>query len=237
MVKGEQQKNVDFALLQAIRTTGVTVDQGVTLIYDIACQYSVHLFDRIGHLLPPGMKIDRAIGMFHVHGHKDECFFRFAPSFIPGAAITSGEIMEHLWGGLNGIAQAARTATNAHRAEILDEHASDSNWKKALSMAKYLCGRHKKAVIMCEEIGKYFAGLTANVSPQLIHRWTVEISAAEAARYANVKAMDIYIPVGQRAATSQAQLLATTRREGNNVYTWLEFALIVEEHQYVLLKI
>ena len=46
LFKGEQQKNVDFAFLQALRTTGVDPDQGVMMIYDIACQYFVHLHDR-----------------------------------------------------------------------------------------------------------------------------------------------------------------------------------------------
>ena len=41
--KGEQQKNVDFALLQVIKTTGVDPEQGLMVIYDIACQYSIHL--------------------------------------------------------------------------------------------------------------------------------------------------------------------------------------------------
>src|ERR1700730_5723928 len=39
LFRGEQQKNVDFAFLQALKTTGVDHQQGVMLIYDIACQY------------------------------------------------------------------------------------------------------------------------------------------------------------------------------------------------------
>ena len=69
LFKGEQQKNVDFALLQAIKTTRVDLDQGVLVIYDIVCQYNVHLKEHIGHHLPGGLTIDHAIGQFHVHGH------------------------------------------------------------------------------------------------------------------------------------------------------------------------
>jgi hypothetical protein len=75
LFKGEQQKNVDYALLQALKTTGVDPDQGVLMIYDIACQYFVHLTDRIGEKLPKGLEVDRVISLFHVHAHKDECFF------------------------------------------------------------------------------------------------------------------------------------------------------------------
>lgn len=136
--RGEQQKNVDWALLEAIRSTGISSDQGIMFIYDIACQYSVHLRDRIGQLLPPNLEIDRAIGLFHVHAHKEECFYRFASSFIPGAGIVSGEILESLWSTLNTITPSTRTATLAHRVEVIDDHASDSNHKKALGMGELI---------------------------------------------------------------------------------------------------
>ena len=135
---GEQQKNVDWAFLEAIRTTSVNKHQGVMLIYDIACQYIVHLRDRIGHLLPVGLDIDRAIGLFHVHAHREECFFRFATSFIPGTGICAGEILESLWSSLNTITPATRTATLAHRSEIIDEHAANSNHKKGLSIGLFV---------------------------------------------------------------------------------------------------
>lgn len=136
LTRGEQQKNVDWAFLEALRTTGVTSEQGVMLIYDIACQYFVHLHDRIGHLLPIGLEIDRAIGLFHVHAHREECLYRFTSTFIPGAGIVAGEILESLWAGLNAITPATRTATLAHRAEVIDDHAADSNFKKLLGMGE-----------------------------------------------------------------------------------------------------
>ena len=136
--RGEQQKHVDWAFLEALRTTCVQSEQGVMLYYDIICQYIVHLFDRIGHLLPSGLDVDRAIGLFHVHGHKEECFYRYASSFIPGAGVVAGEILESLWSGLNTITPSTRTATLAHRAEVMDDHADDSNRKKALNMGKLM---------------------------------------------------------------------------------------------------
>jgi hypothetical protein len=136
LFRGEQQKNVDWSLLETIRSTNVHPKQGLTLHYDVVCQYWVYLNDRIGHLLPSELEIDRAIGLFHVHAHKEECFYRFASSFIPGAGIVAGEILESLWSRLNLIATATRTATLAHRAEVIDDHASDSNHKKSLGMGK-----------------------------------------------------------------------------------------------------
>ena len=83
LFRGEQQKNIDWVLLQALKRTNMDSTQGAMLIYDIACQYFVHLQDCIGHLLPDALSLDRAIGMFHVHGHKDECFFPLCNLIYP----------------------------------------------------------------------------------------------------------------------------------------------------------
>ena len=104
---GEQQKNVDWAFLQALKTTAVNPKQKVMFIYDIVCQYFVHFRERIGHLLPEGLAVDWSIGLFHVHDHKKECFFRYATTFIPGAGVVAGEILESLWANLNTISPTA----------------------------------------------------------------------------------------------------------------------------------
>jgi hypothetical protein len=119
------------------------VEQGAMLIYDIACQYIIHLKKRIGHLLPAGLTLDHTIGLFHVHGHKEQCFFRYATTFIPGAAVMVGEILEMLWASLNTISPTMRTATLAHRAETIDDHVTDSNHKKMLGIGKiWVCRIH-----------------------------------------------------------------------------------------------
>lgn len=75
LFKGEQQKNMDFTFLQALKMTGVNPKQGVMIIYDILCQFIKHLYDCISKKLPANLEIDSAIGIFHVHAHKDECLF------------------------------------------------------------------------------------------------------------------------------------------------------------------
>jgi hypothetical protein len=136
LYKGEGQKNIDWVFLQSLKQTNLDPRQSVMLIYDIACQYFVHLEDWIRHLLPAGLTLDRGIGMFHVHGHKEECFFCYATSFIPGTGVTIGEILEMLWSSLNSISPTVRTATLANRAETIDDHATDSNHKKMVNIGK-----------------------------------------------------------------------------------------------------
>ena len=87
-------------------------------------------------MLPEGLTLDCAIGLFHVHGHKEQCFFHYATTFIPGAAITVGEILEMLWSLLNAITPTVRTSTLAHWAKMIDDHATDSNHKKMLNIGE-----------------------------------------------------------------------------------------------------
>ena len=117
------------------QTTNVDPDQGVILIYDIICQYIIYLYSQIRHLLPSGLEIEWAINLFHVHGHKEQCFYQYAPCFIPGMGIVAGEACEPLWAKLNLITTATRTATLAHCAKVIDDHASDSNHKKGLGIS------------------------------------------------------------------------------------------------------
>ena len=191
LFRGEQQKNIDWAFLQALKTTHVDPQQGIMLIYDIACQYMVHLKDRIRHLWLTGLTVDGAIGLFHVHGHKDVCFFRFATSFILGAVVLIGEILESLWANLNAVAPAMRTATLAHRAEIMDDHMTDSNHKKSLAMSRTLAERYIQAATICESARDYYDKLASGIILEDIKIWEDEISHAERDHMRDRSVMDI----------------------------------------------
>jgi len=132
--KGEKQMNMDWSLCEALATTNIGRLTQVLHVYDINCQYCIHLGERIqinDQLnMPSHVELLHAIGLFHVHGHKDECLYRWATNYVPGAGVVDGEVLETLWSVLNTVSSATRTASLAHRTEILDDHMSDSNWKK-----------------------------------------------------------------------------------------------------------
>ena len=92
--------NMDYCLSESLKYNFKGIRR-VILYYDIMCQYWKNLkkrFDGNPYLtLPEHLEVLRAIGLFHVHGHKDQCFSRFAPSFIKGAGQVDGEILETLW--------------------------------------------------------------------------------------------------------------------------------------------
>src|SRR5258705_4800551 len=86
--KGERQMNMDWSLCEALATTNVGSIKYVLDIYDIACQYWTHLNERITSNpklhIPSHVQLLHAIGLFHVHGHKDECLYRWATNYVPG---------------------------------------------------------------------------------------------------------------------------------------------------------
>ena len=91
---------MDYALVHAMQH-GMDPQQKVITFYDINCQYSKNLkcwLEANNFIsLPHGLWIQPSIGLWHVHGHKAECFTRYAPNFISGAGCVDGEIMETLW--------------------------------------------------------------------------------------------------------------------------------------------
>ncbi|KAF8221961.1 hypothetical protein L208DRAFT_1325044, partial [Tricholoma matsutake] len=234
---GEQQKNVAFAFLQALKTTRVDPQLGVMLIYDIVCQYIIYLLERIGPHLSADLTIDQAIGLMHVHGHKDKCFFRYAPSFIPGSGIVAGEILESLWSSLNSIFPTVRTVTLPHRAEMLDNHAMDSNHKKMLGMTAMLCAKSQESLEISMQLSKHHADLTAAFGQQAVQRWEDEVTAAESLRLTDVKALDIYatqgsgVGVGMSLALEMGAALAPVQ---SVVEEWIDFTIIIQQMQIEL---
>ena len=131
---------MDYSLTQALRKCNKS--KKVCHYYDINCSFWEHFLERVQKSdfleVPEAMEFLREIGLFHVHGHQNQCFMRFSPNFIPGAGMIDGEIIETLWVGLNEISGSTRNMSWHHRQEILDLHMNDSNWKKLVNMGKWL---------------------------------------------------------------------------------------------------
>lgn len=230
LFRGEQQKNVDYALLTAIASTKVDPRQGVMLLYDIICQYIIHLYQRIGKDLPEGLQITPGIGMFHVHAHKDECFFRYAPSLIPGAGCVCGEILESLWSALNTISPTVRTATLAHRAEILDDHTSDSNHKKLIGMVQFLIHQFYNASKHKSHYEGIYQRLNGTTDPEHLRIWREQIERAETERVRDPKVMDMY-GANLTLGNSASALTSVQSSEPTSADLWINLCLVIEEKQ------
>jgi Kyakuja-Dileera-Zisupton transposase len=131
--------NMDYGYNGALRSSGALDAPRTVLLYDVNCQYSVHMRTRFQDAeylsLPSGFKFTAGIGQFHVHGHQEKCYARYSPLFIDGLGKTSGEILESLWSVLNEAARPTQVMTLAHRAEVLDALIADNNWKKMTGLS------------------------------------------------------------------------------------------------------
>lgn len=189
----------------------------VILYYDIICQFWKNFWKRFKgnpylHY-PDDVEILRAIGLFHVHGHIDSCYARYAPSFIEGAGQIDGEVLETLWAVLNMIHSSIRRMSTSHRREVLDDHMNDSNWKKLVGMGERsfctsrcgnnaltwhimlvarLCKKLPTAVDSAREAKGAFELITATADPQKVSEWERQAKEAQRNRNLHPEAMDIY---------------------------------------------
>jgi hypothetical protein len=123
----------------------------------------------------------------------------------------------------------ARTATLAHRAETLDDHATDSNHKKTIGMVSSLCRSYRHAVDMLEHAKTYYQNLTDEAGAVAVEKWTDEIKKAEIDRRGDVKVMDVY--AAKLAETPMDIRQPTTGRQVSQLDSWMELSLAVEEKQ------
>ena len=208
--------NRDYSLNEALKYTTNGDTPGVIFAYDINCQYSIHLRRRLveGPFLDnrEDLPILPAIGLFHVHGHQEQCYARYAPTFVRGMGKGDGEILETNWSVLNGISSMTRTMTLAHRSEVMDAHIGDNNWKKMINMgelivcffsiwailkgshfaATSLCARWKKICLTKSEHVEDFELMDENVSAENHRSWQSLVDHADMTRLDDVGVMDIY---------------------------------------------
>ena len=204
--------NMDYALCNALGHNTDGLSRALTF-YDVNCQYNKYLRRRVDeslHLtIPPGMDIIPGIGLWHVHGHQDQCFVRYASNFIMGAARIDGEIMETLWAPLNIISPSARGMSTPHRQECLDFQMNDCNFMKMIRMGKsasrvhylpmhldnaglFLSRKYKEAKRGTAESSQAFEELNDAADPDMVVRWEEQEKVAQASRIDNPSALDVY---------------------------------------------
>ncbi|EFI26753.1 hypothetical protein CC1G_15677 [Coprinopsis cinerea okayama7 len=241
--KGERQMNMDYGLCGAIISTGASKAKRLNLLYDIACQYHLHLAKRLkeGRYLThwDSLELVFGIGKFHVFGHQERCFARHSPLFIEGSGWTAGEILESLWSVLNEAAKPTQTMTLAHRTEVLDALIADSNFKKMINLVLQLGGHYVKSEKELMKATEAFELLDATASTAQRTSWKGQLDKALEGRLTDVGAMDILnVTIDKPPSRSQVQHeLMVSEQEGHQdvgVTSWLTRGLKIQESQLLL---
>ncbi|KAG1851351.1 hypothetical protein DFJ58DRAFT_842233 [Suillus subalutaceus] len=226
------QMNMDYALCEATRHNMEGITRAVTF-YDINCQYNKHFrvwVDRSRFLkMVPELTIIPGIGLWHIHGHQDSCYVRYASNFIEGIGRIDGEIMETLWSRLNLISPAARGMSSPHRKECLDYQMNDSNFCKMIRMKRTLCRKYKQAKNGIAESEKAFDILNEAAPRQFKDR----VASQREDRSINIKKAPSKKEIELRLLEEgNARNAAPARR---SVATWISMGLAIEEAQIALL--
>lgn len=112
--------------------------------YDIVCQWSRHLEDRLKALpshiqlnIPEG-SLRYVIPKLHIGSHKLYCQLTYSLNFLPGVGRTDGEGIERSWAAMNPVANSTKEMGPGSRHDTLDDHWSFWNWRKIVTMGTYL---------------------------------------------------------------------------------------------------
>ena len=130
--------NADYVLARSLDT--YTNHPNILITYNIACQYSIHLVDHF-HKHSPKL-VDAiacaktAVPKAHIQGHKDDCQYRFALTYTPGAGMFGRETIETDWAETNKLGASTREMAGANRHDHCNDHFGDINWRKQWKIGK-----------------------------------------------------------------------------------------------------
>ncbi|KAG6821941.1 hypothetical protein H0H92_015986, partial [Tricholoma furcatifolium] len=108
--------------------------------YDIACQWSINLRDRMSRLdrdfvlFADGVNVGFFVPKFHLTAHVAGCRTRFSLNYNIGVGRTDGEAPERGWADSNPLASSTKEMGPGSRRDALDSHFGDHNWKKIIAL-------------------------------------------------------------------------------------------------------
>ncbi|KAI6120443.1 hypothetical protein EDD16DRAFT_1518803 [Pisolithus croceorrhizus] len=186
--------------------------------------------------ITPLLRIVVGIGMWHVHGHKKECYARYSPLFIRGSGWVNGEIIETLWSTLNIVSTSTHGMTSLHRQELLDFQMNDSNFMKMIHMISGLSRKLKVAQAAVTLAQEAFERLNEAVPSSQQENWWRQEEAALKDCVHDPSVMDIFEIQLTKVHGIELHLLQTSTTSGmhHGAASWLTCGLVIEEAEVML---
>ena len=110
--------------------------------YDIACQWSVHLYHRLLGL-PQHVRTELDLALFifvipklHILGHELSCQVEYSLNLTPGVGRSDGKGIERPWAHLGPVATSTHEMGPGSRHDTLDDHLGNWNWGKLVGFGK-----------------------------------------------------------------------------------------------------
>ncbi|KAI1785585.1 hypothetical protein LXA43DRAFT_899423 [Ganoderma leucocontextum] len=152
--------------------------------YDINCQYTVNLHDRIVDIRkkhPDLATISTrfpwtmvGIGKFHVAAHQESCRSRYSYYYLPGSAMTDGKAPKRIWSTLNHLSLRTKEMSSGHRHDVINDYHADMNTRRLHNMHNTLAGRLERAKVEEARTKEYLMELEMNVPADKLEEWRLE---------------------------------------------------------------
>jgi hypothetical protein len=114
----------------------------VVLSYDIGCQWSKNLQQRVLEF-PEDMRLDANANIevkvpnWHINGHGEFCRTHYSSNYLKGAGRTCGEDVETSWVGTNPLGPSVRELGPASRHELLNDQWNGWNFQKIVGFRMF----------------------------------------------------------------------------------------------------
>ncbi|KAG1786423.1 hypothetical protein EV424DRAFT_1356743 [Suillus variegatus] len=125
------------------------------------------------------MLIQYFMPKFHIAAHIATCQLAFSWNFTKWVGRTDGEAPEWGWANANCVTSSTKEMGPGMRHNTLDNYFGDWNWKKTITLDKFLLCKMEEAMKWEREHCIALYDLEGTVQPTLLDEWTLEIKIWE----------------------------------------------------------
>ncbi|CAK5267151.1 unnamed protein product [Mycena citricolor] len=173
---GERYMNMDYMFFKSIAGSDL---QCFFISYDIACQWSIKLWQRMEEYSPTlhfehGSRYVRfLVPKFHLPAHIEECNVHYLFNLMRGVGETDGEAPERGWSDTNGLSGATMNSGPGTRRDRLNDFWNDANFKKIVKLGTSLRDKMLNALPLMIEAAKAFVDLEKSFDSSTLATWLV----------------------------------------------------------------
>lgn len=131
---------MDYMFFSALRASN---GERFVVSYDIACQWSIHLWDRLDVDYADFIEFDHEnkqltflVPKFHLQAHRVFCQDSYSFNYTPHVGRTDGEGVERGWSELNPVGRRTKEMGPGSRRDAIDAHCGDLNHRKVVGMGE-----------------------------------------------------------------------------------------------------
>ena len=131
---------MDYIFLSTVKDEKIKM---IKISYDIACRWSIKLFQRVENYSPElrvsedQFSLEYFIPKFHLPAHGTSCHTKYSFNYRPGVGRTHGENIESGWAHTNPATVATREMGAGARHSALDSHWGGWNWRKVIGFGEW----------------------------------------------------------------------------------------------------